>query len=369
MGGGGGDDRSKAMPILLDSIAKFLGSNGFSRTLKKFRSETHLQKDSGTNRVVDLEEICLKFMASGNVTVASDSVKQDTETKSKHKKKKANHSEILNENDNNAGAKESHLDESGILVKEKDNAGKRSKDRKKRDNNASDVKVKEWKEEGKKRIDNLDDRGGLENKDDKNTDKAVVSEEIKAAKKRKWHTSEDNATKCVNGDTINESIPKCVDVSKDFQSEKKKLKTSTNSEKNDGLDAAARNGHNIHDQEAALALGNDVDKNTDKEGEKSASKKSAKKQHNGSVEPTSAEAFQRVKVEEVTFADDRLKDNSYWAKGGAETGYGAKAQEVLGQVKGRDFRHEKTKKKRGSYRGGQIDLQSHSIKLNYSDDE
>ena len=35
----------------------------------------------------------------------------------------------------------------------------------------------------------------------------------------------------------------------------------------------------------------------------------------------------------------------------------------------RDFRHEKTKKKRGTYRGGQIDLQSHSIKFNYSDDE
>lgn len=35
----------------------------------------------------------------------------------------------------------------------------------------------------------------------------------------------------------------------------------------------------------------------------------------------------------------------------------------------RDFRHEKTKKKRGSYRGGVIDLQSHSIKFDNSDDE
>jgi hypothetical protein len=35
----------------------------------------------------------------------------------------------------------------------------------------------------------------------------------------------------------------------------------------------------------------------------------------------------------------------------------------------RDFRHEKTKKKRGTYRGGQIDLQSHSVKFNYSDEE
>jgi hypothetical protein len=35
----------------------------------------------------------------------------------------------------------------------------------------------------------------------------------------------------------------------------------------------------------------------------------------------------------------------------------------------RDFRHEKTKKKRGTYRGGQIDLHSHSIKFNYSDED
>ncbi|KAG7966069.1 hypothetical protein I3843_08G031500 [Carya illinoinensis] len=85
--------------------------------------------------------------------------------------------------------------------------------------------------------------------------------------------------------------------------------------------------------------------------------------------PKTANAFQRVKSDEVVFTDERLKDNSYWAKGGAESGYGAKAQEILGQVRGRDFRHEKTKKKRGTYRGGQIDLQSHSIRFNYSDDE
>ncbi|KAM3271826.1 hypothetical protein ACQJBY_042188 [Aegilops geniculata] len=80
-------------------------------------------------------------------------------------------------------------------------------------------------------------------------------------------------------------------------------------------------------------------------------------------------AFQRVKTEGIKFADERLQDNSYWAKGGADSGYGAKAQEILGQVRGRDFRHEKTKKKRGTYKGGFIDLQTHSIKFNNSDDE
>ncbi|XP_031499786.1 suppressor protein SRP40 [Nymphaea colorata] len=94
-----------------------------------------------------------------------------------------------------------------------------------------------------------------------------------------------------------------------------------------------------------------------------------KKGSKGSAEPKTVNAFRRVNPDEITFADERLQNNSYWAKGGAESGYGARAQEVLGQVRGKDFRHEKTKKKRGSYRGGLIDLQSHSIKFSYSDDE
>lgn len=32
------------------------------------------------------------------------------------------------------------------------------------------------------------------------------------------------------------------------------------------------------------------------------------------VQPSAARAFQRVKVEEVELLDDRLADNSYWAK-------------------------------------------------------
>lgn len=86
-------------------------------------------------------------------------------------------------------------------------------------------------------------------------------------------------------------------------------------------------------------------------------------------QPSGALAFRRVNINQVQYSDSRLKDNSYWAKGGADQGYGAKAQEQLGVVRGRDFRHEKTKKKRGSYRGGLIDVQSHSIKFDHSDED
>lgn len=34
----------------------------------------------------------------------------------------------------------------------------------------------------------------------------------------------------------------------------------------------------------------------------------------GLFQPKTVHAFQRVKVDEVEFVDERLKDNSYWAK-------------------------------------------------------
>jgi len=49
-------------------------------------------------------------------------------------------------------------------------------------------------------------------------------------------------------------------------------------------------------------------------------------------------------------------------------GWGARASEVLLRVRGKDFRHEKTKKKRGTYRGGLISNAVNSIKLSFSDD-
>jgi nucleolin len=73
-------------------------------------------------------------------------------------------------------------------------------------------------------------------------------------------------------------------------------------------------------------------------------------------------------VEEVS-VDPRLQDNSYFAKGGAQGSFGERANLDLIKTRGKSFRHEKTKKKRGTYRGGQIDMNSHSIKFSDSDDD
>lgn len=49
---------------------------------------------------------------------------------------------------------------------------------------------------------------------------------------------------------------------------------------------------------------------------------------------------------------------SYDAKGGATSGWGARASQDLIVTRGKGFTKEKNKKKRGSYRGGEIDQSS-----------
>lgn len=61
----------------------------------------------------------------------------------------------------------------------------------------------------------------------------------------------------------------------------------------------------------------------------------------------------------VGCCDRLLRWKGTFGKGG----YGFKASEKLSKVRGRDFRHEKTKKKRGNYRGGQISMASNSVKF------
>lgn len=62
--------------------------------------------------------------------------------------------------------------------------------------------------------------------------------------------------------------------------------------------------------------------------------------------------------------DERQKDMSYTAKGGSdETSYGWKAHKDLSTKRGDKFRAAKNKKKKGSYAGGRITFESHSIKF------
>jgi len=58
----------------------------------------------------------------------------------------------------------------------------------------------------------------------------------------------------------------------------------------------------------------------------------------------------------------KFSDNRFESKAGFDE-YGAKASADLIVTRGKGFRHEKTKKKRGSYRGGTINTGVASIKF------
>lgn len=169
------------------------------------------------------------------------------------------------------------------------------------------------------------------------SNKEMMREEKKDSKKRKRLISEENGQQV-------------ADIKADDENKRRKIENSSGDE----LQKTSKEQTNG---------------NLENGEEKSSAERSQKKQPKGSVEKPAKQPFQRVQVDKIKFSNEKLQDNSYWAKNGAETGYGAKAAEILDQVRGRGFRHEKTKKKRGSYRGGQIDLQSYSVKFNYSDEE
>ena len=58
--------------------------------------------------------------------------------------------------------------------------------------------------------------------------------------------------------------------------------------------------------------------------------------------------------------------NLYYSQGADEYGY--KANQILKFTKGKSFRHEKTKKKRGTYKGGAINMGVTSIKFDSDSD-
>ncbi|CAI0555895.1 unnamed protein product, partial [Linum tenue] len=317
--------------ILLHSLALFLQRSGYSKTLKKLRTEAKLQdqdtvnvrkKKKSAKNETDTSERASGASAEFYDSETVDKRKKSTNdlegsTKAKQKSSKKLSSQPVSAKSESVSGGEQ--DPNSILDSATDSLEKRAKSKEKRQKKDSLASQK---------------------LSSANTEKnALMVNEIEGneAKKRKRLASEEDSAPPDDGNQVEE---------------RKRQRT----------EAAA------HDLQPHV--------NTDEKEHNVTTQKSAKKLQNGSSEnidlvlqPTTAQRFQRVKAEEVVFSDERLKDNSYWAKDGAETGYGAKAQEVLGQVKGRGFRHEKTKKKRGSYRGGQIDIHSHSIKFNYSDED
>ncbi|XP_035549549.1 lisH domain-containing protein C1711.05-like isoform X2 [Juglans regia] len=448
--------------LLLEAVAHFLDRNGFSKALKKFRSEAQVKKDGLKGSAFDLEEIYSKYLEVWNHSNTKVKFQNEQQIKNDDivKRDGERASTVALENGRKKNGKSSEGDKCDVVSQSKTTVPHPKNSKEKLTNGAaleSNVRTKKRKE-GKKISDSLvqgtrslveepegqcvgDDtektlkhkkkkkdkpisdsldnakQGGLDGKQgvvsttfkdaecsrdpqvnnsgstlevssakSKSKKKKVdgsVSESLLSAdskdieirdangkneKKKKCKTPDEDAANNIR--EVPKKRKRFSSEENDFQPVDKKAAEEQKLRKVEGLEESERS-----EQEAMVnaSLGSDKSAekafgNLEKNGKEPAFQKT-KKQRNGSVEPKTGNAFQRVKSDEVVFTDERLKDNSYWAKDGAESGYGAKAQEILGQVRGRDFRHEKTKKKRGTYRGGQIDLQSHSIRFNYSDDE
>jgi len=108
----------------------------------------------------------------------------------------------------------------------------------------------------------------------------------------------------------------------------------------------------------------------EEENEKEEEKDKEEPQQNGSTEATPKKKEERKKSKRTPNTPfQRVQIDKIQNAKGRGTTWGAKANEVLSQVRGKGFRHEKTKKKRGTYRGGQLDLEPKSIRLDASDDD
>lgn len=409
---------------LLHTICEFLELNGFHKTLKKFHREADIEKDSWKNCSLNLEEMFQEHLRMRNDT--DEKVLEQKDKSGKHTacveaeeitkenrvdKGKRSEATLENETANGDPIKskkkkksksadtfdqvnaENHLKTSEHQVgdvSESAEAVKKSKKKKQKDTSEpSDKDFKEQpigdtlsmpsepvkKSKGKKKKHKGESEVLGKNVQQKNVTEAVEATSEKAddvsieEKKEKSESRKMIEDISISKDEVDEAV----------KGLKKRKKSSSDDIANNNVEERATNDpkrRKMDDSDKSNEAGQPTktpnlatNGSMEKVGGEKAHKQDKTKEHNGSAEPTSVKAFQRVKADEVKFIDDRLKDNSYWAKDGADSGYGAKAQGILGQVRGRDFRHEKTKKKRGTYRGGQIDLQSHSIKFNYDEDD
>ncbi|KAM3300968.1 suppressor protein SRP40 [Capsicum chacoense] len=367
------ENNNKNKCVLQECILHYLHLNGFSKTLKYFLKESQIEGNNWKSCSLSLEDLYNKYLNSGadNDTISKGD-KEPAQCENGTKGHNISSNDVDSQERVSKKKKKKRIEDNNISVPDAshpENVDKSMKNgttvQEDLADDKEDVPLKKQKEKKKKTeeksesVDPIDtDNNDLAAETTKKDKKKKSKEESgatdsKDSKKRKRLASDENANQGVDGVGTAESKRKKTKGLEESKAVAEQGKSNA---------LCTDNGHATSDSQEQN--GEVID-----EFNNSAKQKSSSKVLNGSAEPKTVNAFQRVKIDQVEFKDDRLKDNSYWAKDGADIGYGAKAQEVLGQVKGRDFRHEKTKKKRGSYRGGVIDLQSHSVKFNYSDEE
>ncbi|MCO5594093.1 hypothetical protein L7F22_048114 [Adiantum nelumboides] len=326
-----------------NASASLFTNGGITSVKKKKKHRKQLSSQSAEGALKDLSKS--KF---------EENQKDDTDN-TKHRCKRKRVKEIVDNSNQDSG----NLDSSPEKLKEVEGVADEDVEK----HNPVDVKAK------KKKNTSNSQKNDVRSYGENGSASLHTNEGISSEKKKKKHRKElplqcaEDGLKEPAKSELEENQNDNIDTTK--HSGKRRVKEKVDAGKNSNQDSSILGSSSEKVKEVEGVADEDV------EMHKSVDAKAKKKKDtpNNQNTPTGALAFKRVEVEKVSFSDPRLGDNSYWAKDGAEEGYGAKAQEVLGLVRGRDFRHEKTKKKRGSYRGGIIGLQSHSIKFDNSDED
>lgn len=198
---------------------------------------------------------------------------------------------------------------------------------------------------------------GLDNHDVDGEDKCSGITHIKKKKRKLQGNDNDKCEKSSKKLKITEIVNDTGEVDKPEKSKKKKkdkkkkLEDETEEKPSEPVDNSAENT-NIEVKNEY----NDTNANV-----------IAKEMVNVKTAQEKNVPFRRVK-EECIFVPNQFRNNSFEAKRGSSGDWGEKANRDLKYTQGKSFRHEKTKKKRGSYRGGSINTSVNSIKFENSDD-
>ncbi|KAI8807705.1 SRP40, C-terminal domain-containing protein [Cladochytrium replicatum] len=226
--------------------------------------------------------------------------------------------------------------------------GKKAKKQKKA--TAEEVDGKSANADAEEKEAEVDREADEQSKPKKKKRKAVASDESHESETTKVTELVDNGDGEKQKKRKKVEQPAPEDHAEETESPKKKKKTKANVEHVEA--------DNLLDEQHEIENGNIAPQNGAEDTTMN-EEEDKRKKRNSNV------PFQRVDASAVSFIDDRLKDNSFTAKIGAESSYGLKAHQDLIVTRGKGFRTEKNKKKRGSYRGGKIDMGSHSIKFNF----
>lgn len=196
------------------------------------------------------------------------------------------------------------------------------------------------------------------------TPKATPASQKKPKKKQETSSSEDDS----------DEAPSKTSPTKQKVTSKKPSAKEESSSSEDSEEPAAKKAvkHSQVKTSTPKATQNNAEDSSEEESEEEPTKTEKSTQNtpmlNGTGKPgfpdkeRKSSPFRRVKADKI-HVDPKLRDNSFEAKAGARGSWGEKAHSVLKNVKGKDFRHEKTKKKRGTYSGGSIDTGVNSIRF------